>query len=65
MGRRGVHLNDVVWMCDPSPNQEYPDHANARQVYAKLEAQEMPPDQPWAAADLALYNSWMGNGFQP
>jgi hypothetical protein len=69
-----VRLDDYAWMSDPAGGQvgdckQYPDHANARSVYAFLTGDctpRMPLGGPyWHADMLALYQRWMDDGFQP
>ncbi len=49
MNPRGYSIGDASWMCDAAAGSGYPDHGNARVVYAALAAGDMPPDQPLAA----------------
>jgi hypothetical protein len=43
----------------------FDDHGNARIVQKRLGAGDMPPDAPWSPAQLATYQKWMADGFQP
>jgi hypothetical protein len=53
-------------MSDGAGDGAYPDHANARHVYAKLTGDEMPPGGPfWPQDRLLLFKDWMDGGFQP
>ncbi|WP_218511784.1 hypothetical protein [Variovorax sp. dw_308] len=65
----GVHLDSYSYMADPSADNIYADHANARHVYARLTGDEtprMPKGGPfWTPAMLAIFYDWMQGGFQP
>jgi hypothetical protein len=61
----GILLNQAAWMCEPAPQFGYEDHGNARLVQERLASGAMPPDAPWAADQLATYQRWMDDGFQP
>jgi hypothetical protein len=68
MARPGVLLDSVTYMSDATGDAHYADHANARHIYARLagtETPQMPPDVAgrWSAANLALYQQWMTDGF--
>jgi len=65
MSPRGINLGDGAWMCDPSGDADYPDHANARLVYERLSSGTMPPDAPWPAAQTKQFRQWMEAGFGP
>jgi hypothetical protein len=65
MTPKGVRLGDASWVCDPAGNDDFPDHANARRVFAALSSGFMPPGHRWSQDSLDLYASWMGDGFQP
>jgi hypothetical protein len=65
MGPLGVLLDQAGWMCDAAPRSGYSDHGNARMVQKSLLAGAMPPDEPWPPAQLAAYQAWMDDGFQP
>lgn len=57
----GVLLDDFAYMSDASNN-----HANAQGVYDQLSSQSMPPGGPfWTSGQLALFASWMTDGYQP
>ena len=49
----GVELGDPAWMCVP---------ANAESVYRTVADGSMPPDEPWPAERVALFNEWMNAG---
>ena len=64
MQPQGVFLDNYTYMAD------YPDHAPARHVYARLsgaEQPQMPPGGPyWSTAQLqTLASQWMIDGFLP
>ncbi len=59
----GVKLGDADWMCDPGPAHGFPDHGNARIVFAALSRRSMPPDHPWPPSQLDAYDQWMRDGF--
>jgi hypothetical protein len=67
MARFNVHLNDFAYMSDPTEDDSFPDHANARNVYARLTGAakpQMPMGGPfWPDAQLQLFNQWMSDGF--
>jgi hypothetical protein len=63
MAQFGVRLGDSGWMCDPSPSNGFPDHGNARAVFAALSRGSMPPDHPWPQTQLDAYEQWMRDGF--
>ena len=64
-----VLLSAYDYMSDPSADPDYPDHANARHVLARLEGAEtprMPKGGPfWSQAMLSKYKTWMEGGYQP
>ena len=67
MNRFGVSLNDFSYMSDPTGNDTYPDHANARDVYAHLTG-DVQPQMPlggtfWSPDQLQLFAQWMTDGF--
>ncbi len=64
MARHGVSLADVAWMTNPAGTPEFPDHAHARQVHARIASGAMPPDGRWPAEWVAAYEAWMDAGFQ-
>jgi hypothetical protein len=69
MAGQGVSLKDYAYMSDAGGDQTYPDHANARHVFARLsgttEGRRMPPGGPfWSSAQLAQFQDWMTGGFQ-
>jgi hypothetical protein len=68
MHRFGVELNDYGYMSDATGDDTFPDHANARHVYARLTGDEL-PRMPmggtfWSDEQLACFNQWMTDGFQ-
>jgi hypothetical protein len=67
MARFGVLLNDYGYMSDATGNDEFADHANARDVYAHLAGTvtpRMPMGGPyWADPQMQLLNQWMTDGF--
>ena len=67
MKRFDVSLDDYVFMSDPADNGSYPDHANARNVYAHLTGAaqpQMPMGGPyWSSDQLQLFEQWMTDGF--
>jgi hypothetical protein len=69
MSAQGVALDDYNYMSDPTPDGDYPDHANARHVYGRLTGDEtprMPHGEPfWGQAALDTFKHWMDGGFQP
>lgn len=65
MTPQGVKIGDVTWMCDPAGNHGFPDHGNARRVFAALHRGFMPPDGQWSQQWLDTYQSWMDGGFEP
>jgi hypothetical protein len=65
MARAGVRLADSGWMCSDAAAFDFPDHGNARVVFAKLSAGTMPPDGAWPKDWTDTYRAWMNEGFQP
>jgi hypothetical protein len=67
MARFGVGLNDYDYMSDPTGNDTFVDHTNARDVYAHLtgtKTPRMPMGGPyWTDAQLQLFDQWMTDGF--
>lgn len=65
----GVLLDDFAYMSDPTGDGVFPDHANARHVFARLSGDErprMPKGGPfWDAPGLAKFAQWMTDGFNP
>jgi hypothetical protein len=63
MNRIGVKLDDFGYMSDAAGDSDYPDHANARHVYARLDGTEqpqMPPGGPfWDDDMLKTLSAWM------
>jgi hypothetical protein len=68
MSHLDVHLKDPAYMTDATGNEKFPDHANAREVYARLTGEDtprMPMGGPyWSDAQLQLLSQWMTDGFQ-
>ena len=61
MQRFGMPLDDHAFMSDPAG-----DHKNARDVQDSLANKRMPPGGPfWTPEQLALFDSWMKDGFPP
>jgi hypothetical protein len=60
MSEFGVWLGDYAYMSQP---------ANASAVRGQVSSGNMPPadsgDQPWTAAHVALFESWIAGGLQP
>jgi len=62
MKRLGVELDDYTYMSNPD---------NANRVFATLSPQggedpSMPPGGPyWTPAQLALFQQWQNEGYQP
>lgn len=69
MAGQGVLLDDYAYMSNPSTDETYADHANARNVYARLTGDDtprMPMGGPyWSDTMLTSFKSWMDGGFQP
>ena len=67
MAHFGVHLKDPDYMRDAAGNDRFPDHGNARDVYARLTGNatpRMPMAGPfWDDAQLQLFNQWVIDGF--
>ena len=67
MKKYSVRLDDFAYMSDPVGDGTYPDHANARDVYAHLTGAappQMPMDGPfWSSDQLKLFEQWMTDGF--
>jgi len=68
MARFQVALDDYGYMSAPAGNDQFPDHANARDVLAHLTG-ESPPQMPmggpfWTQAQLDLYRQWIADGFE-
>ena len=63
MGGRGVMLREFDYMANPAGDGQYPDHANARHVLARLNGTETPRmplgGAPWDADRIATFESWM------
>jgi hypothetical protein len=68
MSRFGVLLSDPSYMSDATGSDQFPDHANARNVHARLTGAatpRMPMGGPyWSDDQLQLFNQWMTDGFQ-
>ena len=65
MERASVSLDAAAWMLDPAGDGDFADHAHARLVGKRIVSRTMPPDAPWPAEQIALYQDWMTGGFQP
>jgi len=69
MAGRGVDLDGYQYMSDPSSDADYPDHAHARHVYARLSGTEKPRmpqgGQFWTIDMLNKFQLWMNGGFLP
>lgn len=65
MAPRGILLGSSDWMCDPAASDDYPDHGNARRVFAALSAGIMPPNGKWPQSRLDVFQRWMNDGFNP
>ncbi len=68
MARFRVALDDHGYMSAAAGDDQFPDHANARNVLAHLNG-DRPPRMPmggplWTQAQLDLYGQWMAGGFQ-
>jgi hypothetical protein len=65
-----VYLADYSYMSDAAGDDTYHDHANANNVYNQLSTGQMPLDDsgnpvPWPPDQVALFKSWMDDGYQP
>ncbi|HEX8086925.1 MAG TPA: hypothetical protein VF529_21755 [Solirubrobacteraceae bacterium] len=65
-----VYLAEYSYMSDSAGDDTYPDHANANNVYYQLSNGLMPLDDndnpvPWPSDQVALFKSWMDDGYQP
>jgi hypothetical protein len=65
MSPKGILIGSADWMCDPAGGNGFPDHANARRVYAALSQGVMPPNNTWPQNWIDAYQSWMADGFNP
>ena len=69
MNRFAVSLSDYSYMSDPGGNATFPDHANARNVHARLTGDatpRMPMGGPyWPDQQIQLFAQWMTDGFLP
>jgi len=69
MARFGVALGDYGYMASAAGNDDFPDHANARDVLTRLTGERvprMPMGGPyWSDAHIDLFRQWMADGFQP
>ena len=69
MKPQGVHLKDYGYMSDAAGDGDYPDHANARHVLARVKGDETPrmplgaPD--WSVAKIGILQNWITDGFPP
>lgn len=67
---RGWMLDRPEFMCDPTGGHGFADHYHARKTYDRLSTdnplKKMPKGGPfWREDQLALFQSWMEEGFQP
>jgi hypothetical protein len=66
MANRGVLLADFSYMGDAAGDDEFPDHANARHVLARVTGQEtprMPLGAPsWSAEKIGALRQWIDDG---
>lgn len=65
-----VDLADYGYMSNAAGDATFPDHANARHVFARLRGdppgRQMPPGGPyWTQPMLDKYQAWMDGGFLP
>jgi len=69
MNAQGVQLTDFAYMSSAVGDGDFPDHANARHVLARVKGDEvprMPPGAaPWGADKIATLQSWIDGGFLP
>ena len=69
MSRMGGALDAYAYMGDPASSDIFPDHANARNVFARLTGAlvpQMPKGGPfWPAEQIELFQQWMDDGFAP
>lgn len=56
----GVMLAEYSYMSQPANAQDVLDHLNG-----SASIMPPPPAQPWSAANIALFQSWMAGGYQP
>lgn len=68
MAHFDVHLRDPAYMCDANGNDRFPDHGNARDVFARLKGTAT-PRMPmggsfWDDVQLQLFDQWMTDGFR-
>ncbi|MBU1376175.1 MAG: hypothetical protein KKE02_19570 [Alphaproteobacteria bacterium] len=61
----GVRLDSFDWIADPGGDGRHPDHANARRVFAALQASRLPPNDPWSNVQLQIDDAWLTAGFAP
>ncbi len=66
MQGHGVALKDYGYMGDAAGDGDYPDHANARHVLARVQGVETPRmplgAPPWDAAKIAKLKAWIDDG---
>ena len=67
-----IDIDHMTWFCDLSNYDDV--KTNAQQILGRLKAQGgpvMPPppnkggDGPWSADKIALFESWINDGYQP
>jgi hypothetical protein len=67
MKRRGVNLHDYSYMSDAASDGTFLDHANARDVLARLtgdEQPQMPMGGPyWPQSQIDTFKQWLTDGF--
>jgi hypothetical protein len=67
MSGLGVELDDYGYMSSAAGNANYPDHANAREILARLTGERrprMPMGGPyWDDAQIDIFKQWMADGF--
>jgi hypothetical protein len=61
MAGRGVMLAEYDYMCVPANAQDVLDHLNG----TKAPRMPPPPEAPWSADDIALFQFWIAGGYQP
>lgn len=69
MKTRNVLLIEYAYMSDPAGDADWPDHANAKHVLARLKGDEVPQmprgAPPWAPPKIAILEAWIGDGYLP
>ena len=62
MAGRGIFLDDYAYMADPSGSTAHPSFAHANDVLGRLngaEGPQMPPDGPWPAPQIEMFQAWI------